>query len=169
MSIASVHNVKYVFNTFFPLCSIYNVKYVFNAFFPLYSIYNVKYVFNAFFPLYLIYNVKYVLDEKTICFSREKCFECLKRYTFLDFDGKTRVKWKLPLRSRAVKYAFNAFSRYSQFITWNMYSMHFSRYIQFITWNMHSIHFSRYIRFITWNMYWMKKPFVFPEKNVSNT
>ena len=100
--------------------------------------------------------------EKTVCFSREKFFECLKRYTFMDFDGKTRLKWKLPLRSRAVKYAFNAFSRYSQFITWNMYSIHFSRYIWFITWKMYSIHFSRYIRFITWKMYWIAKPFVLP-------
>ena len=43
-----------------------------------------------------------------------------------------------------------------------MYSIHFSRYIQFITWNMCSIHFSRYIRFIMWNMYWIAKPFVLP-------
>ena len=99
--------MKYVFNTFFPLYSIYNVKYVFNAFFPLYSIYNVKYVFNTFFPLYLIYNVKYVLDEKTICFSREKFFECLKRYTFLDFDGKTAAK-TFQQRIRAVGFTYSS-------------------------------------------------------------
>ena len=31
-------------------------------------------------------------SEKTICFSREKFFECLKRYTFLAAVYKTAAK-----------------------------------------------------------------------------